>query len=215
MKTILVTTSWLDNEHYLKRTIRFVNYYSAIKDRMNIDKILIIDNASSESSITLLQNNVAIPPEILTHTEHFGRPSHLDYKYLWRAAYYHKHLFAQGYEKIIYADSDFYILSDKMVDFVNKSTGWVSPWCPLHNFPETGLQIITDCKEYQDFVKDIKPGEYPHNGQCMERVLPLTHVEKNLIGNRYTETPNFQQVPQMDFYAQNFRDDVQVLFGVK
>lgn len=191
MKTCLVTTAYLDNQHYKKKTEKFVNYYKS-----HFSDIFIIDNAS-------IKEHKIEGATIYTQYPFLGRPSHLEYAYLWRALYSLKHFFEKGYDKVVYADNDLYLLSSEAFDVVKLITkGWSTFHCKRHSFNETGISIITkDCKEYLDFVAD---GQFwKHNGKCMETHLPVTNVIKHLVGDRWSEYNGVTcPPPAADFSAQ-------------
>ncbi len=198
MKTVLVTTAWLGNQDYIDRLNKWLRYYTVggIQADLKYDDIVILDNASPFTEISKLQckyQNVMIQ----RFTEHYGRPAHYDYMYLWRAVDFYKELFKE-YDKVIYMDNDMYILSKNMVSDINAiQYGWESPWCKRHNFPETGLQIIT---------KDntLYNASYPwsrKNGLCMEVELNVT-LNKNWNGDRHSEYGIIEQDKSWDFSAQ-------------
>jgi hypothetical protein len=192
MKTCIVTTIWLDNEIYKQKLIKLLGYYLTELRGLNFSHFYIIDNGSDPQEIRKIQSLViGEPVSFIRYTEHFDRPSHLDYKYLWRSVYTMKDIL-KNYDKVIYIDSDFYILSSKMVDYINKlDSGFTTFFCPKHGFPETGSYVLTkDCKNYSNFVN--KPWDQfvqDNNNHVMETRLPVTHIEKNLTGNRYSEYP--------------------------
>lgn len=204
MKTALVTTCYLNIDDYFDKTNKFCNYYYSLQNDLNIDDIILIDNASCKGARIGLLNwiNEDCPIRIVHFKDFLGRDSHLSYPYLWRAVYHLKELF-KDYDKVIYMDNDFYITSSKLTDYINNlNSGWTTLWCPKHKFPETGIHIVTkDCKEYQDFVKSGNFME--HNGRMMETKLPVTEVNKTFKGDRWSEYQNSESIPEeADFSAQ-------------
>jgi hypothetical protein len=175
-KIALVTTAWLDNDEYRAKTIKFVEYYKQLFD---VSDIYIIDNGSVS-----LRDSLA-GAKVLTQYPRYERSSHLDYKYLWRAVYSLKYFFEMDYQTVIYMDNDFFVCSKDMFEWMRQAKGWNSVYCSKHNFPETGMQIISsDSITYKEFVKD---GEFwKHNGKCMETTLPVI-VNKDFTGDRYSE----------------------------
>lgn len=200
MKTVLVSTCWLDNADYMNKTKKWLNYYTdTIYGSIKYDEIILLDNASKFENI---RNLIDFYPDVLIQrfTKHLPRGGHLDYPYAWRAVDFFIDLFNE-YDKIIYMENDFYVLSNKMCSWINNiNSGWHSAWCNKHNFPETALQVI---------VKDSEDYRAGHpwsrlNGTTMELELPL-QVNKELKGDRHSEYLN--TIPDnVDFSAQVILD---------
>jgi hypothetical protein len=92
-----------------------------------------------------------------------------------------------GFNKIIHAESDAYLLSDKIIDVVNfLQSGWHTFWCPLHNLHESAIQVICQdqIQTYRDFTD--KPYDVYRN-QLIDRMLPYTGVHEIFKGDRYGE----------------------------
>lgn len=198
MKTVLVTTCWLDLKEYKDKTIKWIEYYqnNIIYD-LNYNATILLDNASTFKNLELIHG---LPFKVMPQrfTEHLTRTSHLEYPYLWRAVDFYKELFKE-FDKIIYMDNDFYIISEKLVNHINSldSSTWWSPYCNKHGFPETGIQVITkDYKPYNDGFPFMK-----NNGKCMETTLPVVS-EKIWNGDRHSESGITIQQPGWDFSAQ-------------
>lgn len=195
MKTALVTTCWLADPINRQKTQKWVNYYKGdIAKDLKYDEIILLNNGFS-----LIREFPKGRDFFITDLKpHLPRASHLEYPYLWRALDHFQKLFEE-YDKIIYMDNDFYILSKAIVDRVNAVSGpeWFSPWCKRHNFPETGLQVLTkDSVNYR-----IGQPWSRHNGKCMETTLPVD-FEKNWNGDRHSEYGIVEQDKTWDFSAQ-------------
>lgn len=201
MKTAIVTTCYLSVGDYYLKTKKFINYYTA--SNIEHDNIILLDNASSFKNIASL-SEVTFNHLIQRFPIHMPRTSLLEYPYLWRAVYFFQEIFKE-YDKIIYMDNDAYLLSPKAIEWVNKfEEGWESPWCPRHNFPETGIQVVTNCDKYKNFVKRFaneKDFIYTFNGEMMETTLPVS-INKDLIGDRHSES-GLKEIPTpCDFSCQ-------------
>ncbi len=211
MKTVLVTTTYLIPQERYDKTIKFLDYYLK---KTNYD-ILVLDNHSSaNSSETLndLRKHYANEQRIsiISYTNHYDRPAWHDYKYLWRAVHHLQHLFP-AYDKVVYMDNDFYMISPKMFDYVDKlNSGWTTFWAPRYKFPETGCHVlIKGCKNYDDFVNmPMEDFIQKNNLTLMETRLPVTLVNKDLVGDRY---PERETIPTsydgIDFWAQARLED--------
>jgi tetratricopeptide (TPR) repeat protein len=115
---------------------------------------------------------------------------------------------AYGFLKIVHVESDTYLLSTRIAEYIDRTnSGWTAFWSAKYRFPETALQII--CADaYPAFggVRDSGPGVF--RGRPAEFVLPFTHVEKSLVGDRYSE---FQSaIPTVADYAVQVTPDMEV-----
>lgn len=204
MKACIVTTIWLGDEVYKQKLIKLLGYYLTQCKDLKFSEIIVIDNASDEKEIQKIEAlTIGEPVRFIRNSEHFDRPSHLSYKYLWRAVYTLKDILKQ-YDKIIYIDSDFYILSSKMTDYINNlNSDWTTFWCPKHGFCETGCHVLVKgTKAFDNFVnKSWEVFVQDNNGKVMETRLSVTNINKDIIGDRYSEYP--KAIPDYaDFSAQ-------------
>ena len=208
MRTCIVTTTFLEPEERFKKTEKFLDYYLA-KTKYDI---IVLDNHSPRAELDKLRDKYEPTDShrvtIVSLEPHYNRPSHLDYKYLWRAVHFLQHMFV-NYEKIIYMDNDFYMVSDKMFEYVaSLDSGWTTFYCQEHVFPETGCHVLLECPEYDDFIDmDQEAFIYKYNGKTMEDTLPVTHVERNMLGDRYGELHNKPDKSIVDFWAQATLED--------
>jgi hypothetical protein len=106
-----------------------------------------------------------------------------------------------GYEKIIHLESDAYLVTQKICDYIDSlNSGWVSFYCPKYRFPETSIQVI--CKDNFDKLKQMSSVPLDsYKTSLAEDVIPFTHVESNLVGDRYGECTD-KQIPEVDYYNQ-------------
>jgi hypothetical protein len=127
---------------------------------------------------------------------HLGRPSPELYPGWWRS-FTHSLILAEKYHfnKIIHIESDFYILSDRLREYIgNIRTGWVSLYSSAHNFPETAIQVI--CKDSFPSLRSVLDlaCQYQFDfTQEAELIMPFTSVNKDFIGDRVGEFPVFKQ----------------------
>ncbi len=198
MKTCIVTTSYLNTHDYYEKTRKFIKYYLVEQEGLKVDKIYIVDNASNPKKIAEIEKEFAhLPIEFIKFDHFYNRASHLSYPYIWRAIYHIKHLFPL-YDKVLYMNNDFYLLSTRIFDYINNlSEGWTCFWCPRHRFPEAdGFIVMKDCKEFNDFIAS---GDFmEHNGKMLERTVPLTNVNKDFNGDRWSEYSNYKGVLPRD-----------------
>lgn len=208
MKSILTAPMYLDGldgmgYSRLERNIKYVLYYRKLKAELNFENFVFIDNASSQENIDLFMSAVGGNDVRIIHFDkHYPRGNHLDYLYCWRALNEINTLIDEGNEKILFIDTDFFILSKRLAKYIHDlDSGWNTLWCPKHNFPESSVQIL--CKDaYPIFKAFSSVPYYTHNGNTMETYLPFTNVNKSFIVDRYGEIVDNEQNPEYDGYGQ-------------
>lgn len=185
------------------RNINYLEYYSRIQDLMGFDTIYFIDNGSSAQKIKALEDYSSCPHVVFKY-ENLERQGGLseDYPYCWRGLYQMERLIQMGYEKIIFLDSDLFILNKSLTEYVRQTqSGWVSLWCRKYRFPESSFQIL--CQDsFHLFRKYTEVPWQKKNGILMERNIPFTVVNKDYICDRFGED-NIEQNSSMDCYAQS------------
>jgi hypothetical protein len=228
MKSILFSLCWLDEPGRFERYQKWLKYHLSIQKQVGFDTIVLVDNASHINTLRKLCGKVIMYPQnytiddgnnenirILRYSDHLPRSSHLSYPYCWRGIKTAQDLVLSNpdLEKIILLDSDCYICSQKMADFVkNHSAGWYAMWCELHSFPEAAFQIIS--RPSFDLLLNFPLPSYNHyDGQHMEEILPFTKVIKSFKGDRYGET-NAEQTVDMDYYAQWHSGCKDIIWGL-
>jgi len=178
-KTLLFCTGFAQTPDIWETKYKtWFDYYTSSK--LQFDKVLIIDDCSGSQPKFL-------PPESFeTFNTRLGRPSILDYPGWYRSFLRAiKHAKENGFTRIVHIEADAYILSDRMIDFVNSiDIGWNAFWCFRHNFPESSLQII--CKDQFESYEALANKSYSeYVGKVIENLIPFTGVHKNFTGDRY------------------------------
>lgn len=202
MKTLLFAPCYLDEGDRLQRNLKWLKYYKDLKGNLKYDDILLVDNASSISSLQELKKDHS-DIRVLESKVHLSRLTEHAYGY-WFKAFRKGISYAlnNGYDKIIHCDSDVFILKQELVDYVNSiNSGWNCLYCSMYDYPETTFQIIGKDKfeEAYDFFLDGFLKFYPY--KIAETEIPFTHVEKGFIGDRYGEL-NKPQTLEMAWYGQ-------------
>lgn len=206
MKTVLVTTAYINEENRYKNLINFIKYYQGyeICSHLEYTDLIVLDNCSDFSKISSLMENFIYLPVVQRFTENFKRNGVYDYKYWWRAIYFFEEILKE-YDKIVYLDNDFYLLTPKICEYItNLNSGWTSLYSAKYGFPESACQILLkDCEAYHNFVAD---GDFKkHVGKAAELIIPFTHVEKGFNGDRLGEgLPHPLQLPEHDYWAQMY-----------
>jgi hypothetical protein len=206
MRTVLYSTLYLNGSdlfgnNRLERTVRYLDYYHSLKDRLGFDKVVFADNVSDYELISQLIDRSKSYVSIHRYREHIPRLSVTDYGYCWRGVWDMKRLIDEGYEKIITIDTDAFILTSRMADWVRDlKDGWSTVWCNRYNFPESALHVL--CKPaFPLFEEMIKKDWRTLNGKVfMESTLPYK-VEYKFNSDRWGETKTPQDVG-MDLYCQ-------------
>src|SRR5438105_3236112 len=131
MNSLLFCTSYIDKNdisfHPL-RYMKWIDYYSKIKEGLGVDYIFIIDDGSPDptlehsSLVEILSAKDDLPAElskkinIITFKEHLGRLSQGEHLGWWRSFTYSIKIAEKyGFEKIIHIESDFYIVSERLI----------------------------------------------------------------------------------------------------
>ena len=217
MKTCIVSLSWLDETDAptrpdkatrLERNLKYLRYYKPLLPLLGADSIHLYDNASSLENLKALvdQSGMTLGQDLfITRFANFmPRKSDWDYPYCWRLLRQSCiDLPEMGYNKFLFIDSDFFILKQKMIDWINQTnTGWVSIEDKGNRFPESAFSIVNQDSFDLYRTEAMKPIG-PRKSQPMELSLPYTYVEKKFKGGRYGDKPIPDlQDATMDYYAQ-------------
>ena len=224
MSTILYTGTYLDGldafgGSRLQRNMDYIKYYWPLREELGFEKIILADNGSSKENLDAFEKylfeglglravplypGASAPVQILAYKDHLGFVPGMSYgyKYCWRTLWTVRNLITMfGATKVILLDSDMYILTKRLADWVKSfDNGWGTVWCARHNFPEAAFQIIAGDGIEQFLEYTDGPWE-KHLGERMETTLPFSLVEKGFIGDRYGEAePANLGTP--DYYGQ-------------
>ncbi len=209
-------TSYFENlEYYYLRYKKWVSYYLSTPFAEDKD-FFILDDGSNLDVADNLYNYLEgdLSPDIPIKKVNFY---HFEDRLTKGGGansegWYRSFLFAYdiastfGYEKIVHIESDLYLLTPEICEYINQSnSGWISFKCPTYHFPESSLQIINkDCYDkFNNFKQEVLARGLENMGaHNAEWLLPLTHIEDRLTGDRYGERFEDQN-ETMDYYAQS------------
>ncbi|KKO65382.1 hypothetical protein VM94_00917 [Janthinobacterium sp. KBS0711] len=125
---------------------------------------------------------------IIRFDNNLGRQSGADYPGWWRS-FLHSVKVANelGVDKIIHIESDAYIMTPRLVNFINEiESGWNVLWSPRYRFPETAIQVI--CRDQFEIFEKLKDNHPDYSfPDIAERLLPFTTVHKQFKGDRYSD----------------------------
>ncbi len=132
--------------------------------------------------------------------EHLGNDRHNRHKGWWRSFLFSLQIARHyGLRKIIHMESDAYLISQHVVDYVsNLDSGWTSLWCPLHQLPEAAIQVIAE-DQFSAMQRFVDMGFRDASRTMREKSLPFTHVERKFYGDRYGEYRS--RIPRTADYA--------------
>lgn len=178
--------------------------------RLDFDQILMVDDGSpllpDWPDVAIVRDGEAVPRGrkiiLRTFSDHLGRLDLHDFPGWFRSyTFVGPYAKTHGFERIVHVESDAYVISPRMQAYVNAvRNGWVAFWCPCHEIPEAGIQVIA-ADALPAFLEVCGRPYASYSRDAMEYQLPFTHVEKGLKGDRYGELQLF--VPRdADYSAQ-------------
>jgi hypothetical protein len=209
-ETLVFCTSYVRDRHaWNARYERWLNHHAALPFATAL--FCLIDDGSpfapDRDKVRMVGAEQPLPerpprPLMLRFGDRLGRRAVDDFPGWWRSFLFSARI-AANYRcgKIVHVESDAYILSRRMIDFINGlESGWTAFWCPRWNFPETAIQVV--CEDQFGAMRDMwDAGWHRHAGQYAERVLPFTNIVRDPHGNRYGEFRT--RIPRFaDFAAQ-------------
>ncbi|AKM29176.1 hypothetical protein AB870_02145 [Pandoraea faecigallinarum] len=196
MKTLLFCTSYFsDANAWESRYQRWLDYYK--NGPIEATCTLLIDDGSPYlppeeviSSASFDDGAAALKRKegILRYRENLGRQNMHTYPGWWRSFLGASKVAEDiGAEKIVHIESDAYVLSQRLANFINEvDSGWHVLWASRYGMPETAIQVI--CKDQFEALKRFSESHrdflFP---DIAERILPFTSVHREFKGDRYSE----------------------------
>jgi hypothetical protein len=220
MKAFIFCTSYIkDQDAWACRYQRWLNYYDKIP--IVAEKKIMIDDGSPFSppreEIEVIHHSDNITGKsnknlLVRFDDNLGRQSLSAYPGWWRS-FLHSLEIAKNLSagKIIHIESDAYVLSPRLVNFINTvDSGWHVLWAQRYALPETAIQVI--CRDqFPAFEQFRNESDGLIQRDIAERLLPFTSVGKQFKGDRYSEfkrnrgifrSQKFNRIPifQHDFF---------------
>lgn len=194
MRSVFFCTSYIaDEDAWRTRYKRWLDFHQKIN--FGETHFIMIDDGSAfcppATEIAVITPKQSLPEgqsSIIRFENRLGRSSLLSYPGWWRS-FLHSVDVAHsiGASKIIHVESDAFIISERMRDYINSlCSGWTTFWATSYNFPETAIQVI--CEDQFDVMASFKD-RLPESleGRFAEELLPFTHVNREMVGDRYSE----------------------------
>jgi hypothetical protein len=196
MKSFIFCTSYIkDREAWTHRYRKWLHYYD--KTPIVAEKKIMIDDGSPfappREEIEVVHHSADISEKssknlLVRFDENLGRQSLALYPGWWRS-FLHSLEIAKnlGAEKIIHIESDAYVLSRRLADFINHvDSGWHVLWAQRYALPETAIQVI--CRDQFPAFEQFKSQSAELvQRDIAERLLPFTAIGKQFKGDRYSE----------------------------
>lgn len=196
----------------IARAKKYVEFYSKLLPRLGAAWMFFCDNGSSLENIKQV-GGLTLDPESheinnlggdvpVTHIlyPNVQRTGPSSMPYCWRAEWQIRKLFEWGYDKVIFIDTDLYLISKRMIDWTKAvDSGWHSVLDRMYTWPAPEFQVVVKgCKRFEDYTSGDWRAE---DGKCMELTLPFTFVHGEFIYGRFGED-RIPQHPSHDAYGQ-------------
>ena len=199
MKAFIFCTSSIEKNsetHDMSRYNRWIRFYEPLLERFNAEHLQLIDDSGSAYDADIAYPDNFLPdvhpesPHIYRFDKKLGRTSQVQFPGWWRS-YLFSIEFARkyGYQKIIHIESDFFIFSDRLIDFIAQlDSGWTSLYSIFYDHPETAIQVICEDQfsNFDDFKKQIVSEDYMIESFA-ETIIPFTNIETRFNGDRFGE----------------------------
>jgi hypothetical protein len=182
---------------------------------LNPDQILMVDDGSPTLpgwpdthlfSGDALGEGFTVGPRgkiLLFHfRQHLGRLAVRDFPG-WHRSYAFAALYAEanGFDRVIHIESDAFLISDRARHFLSTfENGWAALYSPRYDIPELAISVAAG-SGLRPLAEFARQSYAALAGEVHERAMPFTHIEKDLIGDRYGESSS--PIPQdADFATQ-------------
>ena len=194
MRSVFFCTSYIaDADAWNSRYKRWLAFHQKLN--FGDTRFVMIDDASPfcppATEIAIIGPGKILhegQPSIIRFPDRLGRSSLLSYPGWWRSFLHSVDLARRiGANKIIHVESDAFIISQRMRDYINNlHSGWTTFWAASYNFPETAIQVI--CEDQFDALASFKDKPTAElEGKFAEELLPFTCVNREMVGDRYSE----------------------------
>jgi hypothetical protein len=195
LPTLLFCTSYMDSrDTWLRRYTRWMDYYADAPLARRAS--FLIDDASpfvpDDPRLSVVEELPATLSASTFHLHRFpvhrGRGNFKEHWGWWRSFLFSLTIARRyGCRKIIHIESDAFLLSPSIVDYVNRlSAGWTTFWCPRYKMPEAAIQVIVE-DQFPAMQRLAKTDIRKLTRKTAELILPFTCISKSFVGDRYGE----------------------------
>jgi hypothetical protein len=209
MKTLLFCTSYMSHAgKWRNRYRRWLALHRQIP--IEHDAVFMFDDASpyrpDDADVRVIDALLdELEPRgtyLYRFAEHLGRADIVAFRGWWRGFAFSLDVAERyGFEKLLHVESDAYLLSRELVDYLNTlDSGWTVFWCPRHECPESNVQVV--CRDQFAALRAATTRAFTTGcRQAPESTLPFTYVETSFVGDRYGEYLK-EVPPDADYAAQ-------------
>jgi hypothetical protein len=189
-RTALCTHAYLSEPTHYERVCRWLQYH-ALHLPAGWD-LVVIDNGSApdlHESLLRKMHYMRVAPRIVSFSKQYIRNGLAGYEYTWRWIAFLP-WFAEfwEYNRVVFAESDFFMCSKAMLEYASSATGLSTVWSKKYNFPESAFFVYTQSGgEVLNRFFNGSTDWRPPIGRIIEEALPWTHVNHDLVGDRYEE----------------------------
>ncbi|MCD8515907.1 MAG: hypothetical protein LRY61_01305 [Burkholderiaceae bacterium] len=191
---VLFATAYIkDQRAWLTRYKPWIDYYQQ-SPLGNLPLVLIDDGSPylpDNSAVAICNPSEpaqlrAGQPTIFHFNDNLGRSSLQSYPGWWRSFLFSAQIARSNDNcKLIHIESDAYVLSPRLFQkIIDLRHGWTTFWLEKYQMPETAIQVI--CPDQLANLEQIE--RHPMlNREMAEKFLPFTEIDKQMIGDRYSE----------------------------
>ena len=182
---------------YYQWDVRYRIWLEAVRRLpIRVDQILFVDDGSDTSpsweDLQVIEEGESYktdaPVVFFKFGNNLGRKAFSDFPGWVRSFFFAaKFASANEFDKVIHLESDAFLISAGACRYVDGlRDGWTAFWCPRHNRPESGIQVIAgnELATYQAWSE--RPVE-SFTDCVIETTLPFTRIAHALRGDRYGE----------------------------
>ncbi len=196
MKTLLFATCYLHRQPDAARYEKWIDFYRARAGQLGVDALVLIDDGSHPDLFPRvapvlhaerLPEKLDAPVSFVTFDSQLGRPT-VDEHVGWMRSFTFSHVLVQryGFTKVIHVESDFFLLTDPVLQFIRDTRrGWSSFWSKLYAWPESAIQIICEdrLEDLQYLYDKVRSCQY-NPAEIAEILIPISKVVHSFRGDR-------------------------------
>ena len=211
-RALIFCTSYIND---VERYRRWIDYMLPRRAAFGADRVFLIndgcEHADFDARIAAIDGAAplaeSLPGELVmvTFPERLGRTSMFCYPGGWRSFTYSVRLARRyGYDKIIHIESDAYVCSRRLADYIRRvNRGWTALWSQHYLFPETAIQIICrDAYAELEAYADRGPAFFRASTRAAEYLLPFDKIEHRFRGERCGALDRAAGAQGRDYLAQ-------------